>query len=166
MFLPDGTPAPPFFMTAEVNGRAVDLQSQAGALLLIFLSYQTTAEVGNVTRAVREIYPSPDQVLIVGIADMRIVPRLLRGTAKAFIKSAYKEAASEVPAGEDPADHILILADWDGALYEAYRAPLTDGQVALVLVNDVKEISGSYYGAQAAQAALTLLEHGYLSANE
>ena len=158
-FLPAGTPAPPFSLKAEVSERPVNLASTLGALLLVFHSYQTAPAVGEIIRAVRGQYPDPDHLLIAGVADMRPVPRLLRSTAKAFIKSAYNEASREVPAGQDPAKHIIILADWDGILYEAYRTPRTDRQVALVLVDQPKPIAGTYFGAQPAQAALSLLDN-------
>ena len=59
--------------------------------------------------------------------------------------------------GQDPADHIIILADWTGALFDAYQAPATDRQVALVLIDESKVIAGSYFGARPEQAALFLL---------
>ena len=165
MFLPDNTPAPSFSLKAEVSERPVSLRSTTGTLLLVFHSYQTASVVAEVIRAVRDVYPSPDQVLIAAIADMRVVPRLLRGTAKAFIKNAYNDATRQVPPGQDPTDHIIILSDWNGTLYKAYQAPLTNKQVALVLVNDDKVIAGSYFGAQPEQAALSLLADGRISSD-
>jgi hypothetical protein len=156
-FLPNDTAAPTFSARAQVSQRPIDLATAKGDLLLIFHSYQTATVAAKITRAVREVYQSPDQVLIASVADMRIVPRLLRGTAKAIIKNAYSEAANLVPAGQDPADHIIILADWSGALFKAYRVPPTTQQVALILINQAKAIAGHYTGAQPEQAALSLL---------
>jgi hypothetical protein len=157
MFLPDNAPAPPFSAKAQVSQRPISLGAATGELLLIFHSYQTALAAARITRAVREVYPEPDQVLVASAADMRVVPRLLRGTAKAIIKNAYLEASRQVPAGQDPADHIIILADWTGALFEAYQVPDTNQQVALVLVDKSKVIAGSYFGAQPEVAALSLL---------
>ena len=157
MFLPDNTPAPTFSLRAQVSDRLVTLKSATGALLLIFHSYQTAPDVAGVIRAVRVSYPSPDQVLIAGVADMRVVPRFLRGTAKTIIRNAYLEASKQIPAGQNPADHIIILADWNGAFNKAYRVPPTNRHVALVLINDAKLISGSYFGPQPEQAVLSLL---------
>lgn len=157
MFLPENTPAPPFSAKAQVSQRPISLAAAKGKLLLIFHSYQTAPVAARITRAVRELHQRPEQVLIASVADMRVVPRLLRGTAKAIIKNAYTEAARQVPAGQDPADHIIILADWRGALFEAYCVPSTSQQVALVLVDESKVIAGSYSGARPEQAALSLL---------
>jgi hypothetical protein len=77
--------------------------------------------------------------------------------AKAIIKNAYLEASGQVPTGQDPADHIIILADWSGALFEAYLVPATSQHVALVLIAESKVITGSYFGAQPEEAALSLL---------
>jgi hypothetical protein len=165
-FLAPGTPAPPFSLKAEVSERPVNLQNTCGPLLLVFHSYQTATTVAEVIRTVRQKYPLPEQTLVAGVTDLRAVPYLLRGTAKAFIKSAYNEASREVPAGQDPADHIVILADWNGALFEAYQVPRTDRQAALVLVNDAKTIASSYFGPQPARAALSLLDNLRLSNNK
>lgn len=145
-------------MEAAVSGRTVALQSVPGLLLLVFHSYQTARAVGDVITAVRDTYPSPNQVLVAGVADMRPVPRLLRGAASAIIKSAYQEAQTYVPPGHDPADHIIILPDWEGDLYRAYRAPRTDRQLALVLVDEAKRIAGTYYGPRPVASALSLSE--------
>lgn len=157
MFLPNGTPAPAFSSKAVVSERPISPQNTAGALLLIFHSYQTAAAVAKVIQTVREVYPNPDQVLLASVADMRIVPRLLRGTAKNIMRNAYKKAANQVPPGQDPADHIIILPDWNGVIFKAYRVPDVAGQVALVLIDESKVIQGSYLGAQPAQAALVLI---------
>lgn len=157
MFLPEESPAPPFSARAQVSQRPIDLNVAAGELLLLFHSYQTAPIAARLIRAVREQYPSPDQVLVVSVADMRIVPRLLRGTARRIIKNAYQEASQQVPTGQDPADHIIILADWSGALFKAYQVPSTSRQVALVLIDETKAIAGNYMGAQPEQAALALL---------
>ncbi len=157
MFLPENTPAPHFSAKAQVSHRPIDLSAAAGELLLIFHSYQTAPVAARITRAVRELYPGPEQVLVASVADMRVVPRLLRGTARGIIKNAYREASKQVPAGQDPADHIIILADWNGALFKAYQVPPTGRQVALVLVDEARAIAGNYVGAQPEQAALALL---------
>lgn len=165
MFLTDGTLAPRFSLTAEESGRKIDLQCATGQFLLIFHGYQTVSIVAKVIRAVREIYPNPNQVLVISVADMRIVPRLLRGTARTFMKNAYKEASREIPPGQDPADHIIILADWNGTLHKVYRVPPTKQQVALVLISDTKAVVGSYFGAQPEKAALDLLANSNLPDN-
>ena len=165
MFLPDGKPAPPFSLKAVVSERTINPQNTTGALLLIFHSYQTALIVGEVIQAVREEYPRFDQVLIASVSDMRIVPRLLRGTAKKIMRNAYKEAAKQIPPGQDPADHIIILPDWNGVVFKAYRVPDTNRQVALVLINESKVIQGSYLGAQPAQVALSLLADGRISSD-
>jgi hypothetical protein len=157
MFLPEGTPAPAFSSKAVFSQRLISPQNTAGALLLIFHSYQTATTVAEVIQAVREVYPNPDQVLLASVADMRIVPRFLRGAAKNIMRNAYKEAARHVPSGQDPADHIIILPDWNGVIFKAYQVPDVAEQVALVLVNESKMIQGSYLGAQPAQAALALM---------
>ena len=157
-FLSSGTPAPPFSMTAAVSNRPISLQNKADFLLLIFHSYQTANIVGDVIQAVREARPHPEDVLIAGVSDMRIVPRFLKGMAEKIIKNAYDEATRRVPAGQDPADHIIILPDWKGAVFTNYQVPDTSEEVALVFIGRTREILGSYMGPHPQKAALRLLD--------
>jgi hypothetical protein len=88
---------------------------------------------------------------------MRIVPRLLRGMAEKIMRDAYHQAAAHVPADQDPADHIIILPDWQGRVFAAYQVPENKGQVALVLIDRAQQIQGSYLGQKPEEGALALL---------
>lgn len=156
-FLPDGAPAPPFALQAVVSERPINLQNTNVPLLLVFHSYQTASQVGELIPAVREVYPHPEQALIASVADMRDVPRLFQGAAKKIMRSTYQQAAKQIPAGQNPADHIIILPDWQGNTFEAYHVPDTRSQLALVLIDPARTIHSSYQGPQPAQAAITLL---------
>ena len=155
--LPIGMPAPPFSLTAVTSERMISPQRVLAPLLLIFHSYQTASILGPIIQAAREVYPSSDEVLIASVADMRIVPRLLRKTATKMMQNAYKDASSKVPVGQKPADHIIILPDWNGIVFEAYQVPDTSRQVAMVLINQSKVIQGDYLGSQPQKAVIALL---------
>ncbi len=67
-------------------------------------------------RAVRERYPSSEEVVVASVADLSLVPALYWLTASMMIGQAYEKAAREVSrkgsSGVDPAEYVLILQDW------------------------------------------------------
>lgn len=156
-FLPAGSPAPEFSLTAVTSKRTIDLQNEAARLMLLFHGYQTAVLAGSIVQTVRETYPDPDKLLIASVADLTIVPRLLHGAAKKIMGDAYNQAAAYVPDSEDPTDHIIILPDWKGSVFSAYQVPNNNGQVAVVLVDEKRLIQGSYAGEEPLQGALDLL---------
>ena len=93
-FLAAGSPAPDFSLTAVVSKRSISPSNIPGQLLLIFHGYQAAALVGQTIRNIRHVYPDPRQLLIASVADMRIVPRLLRGMAEKIMRDAYHQAAA------------------------------------------------------------------------
>lgn len=155
--LPEGSEAPPFALTAAVSERPVNLQISADKLLLIFHTYHTAVLVGSIVKTVRETYPDPEQLFIASVTDLRSIPRLLHGVARKIIRDAYHQAAQEVPEGEDPADHIIILPDWKGKAFTAYQVPESNNQVSLVLIDRARLIQGTYLGDDPLPEALALL---------
>lgn len=157
-FLPSGSPAPDFSLTAVVSKRTISPQDTPNKLLLLFHGYEAATLAGSVIAGVREVYPDPQRLVIASVADLRVVPRLLKGMAEKIMGDAYQQAAQQVPQGEDAADHVVILPDWQGAVFEAYGVPRSNGQVALVLVNEESLIGGSYIGDAPLAGALSLLD--------
>jgi hypothetical protein len=156
--LPPGTPAPDFSLTAVVSQRTVSPHDTPGKLLLIFHSYETAALAGSVIAGLRDLHPDPQRLLIASVADLRVVPRLLKGVAEKIMRDAYAQAAQQVPRGQDAADHVIILPDWAGTVFDTYRVPQSNGQVALVLVDEGAVIGGSYLGDAPLEGALSLLD--------
>lgn len=103
---------------------------------------------------VRRSIPDAEQLPLALIVDLRVVPRLLRGTAERFMEGAYKEAASEVPDGYDPADHLILLPDWTGAVFGAYGVGDVSRFPHLVLVSPEGRIVASVQGADSVSAVL------------
>lgn len=104
--------------------------------------------------SVRRSIPDAEQLPIALIVDLRVVPRLLRGTAERFMEGAYKEAASEVPDGYDPADHLILLPDWTGAVFRAYGVGDVSRYPYLILVSPEGRIAAAFQGADSASAAV------------
>jgi hypothetical protein len=158
--LPSGTPAPPFELVAAYTKRKFGLLAcQGRPLLLIFISYQTRQLVRDVSLAVRERFPSADQVLVANLINLDFVPGLVRGTAERMMVAELKEAVKQLPPGFNPHDHLILLPDWKGSVFKAYQIGHLGDQVALVLVDSQGMIRGSYRGKDPANAAVALLEN-------
>lgn len=158
-FLANGSAAPDFSLTAVVSERTISPLQTPGKFLLFFHSYHTAVQVGAVVKALKADYPDTDELLMASVVDLRAIPRLIHGLARKIMRDAYHQAAREVPEGQEVADHIIVLPDWKGAAFAAYQIPKSDDQVALVLIDKVKLIAGSYLGKEPLVGARELLEN-------
>jgi len=112
-----GERTPYFRALAAGSGREVSPRTCAGRrLVLIFHAQSTAWTVERVNRAVRERYPSSEEVVVASVVDLSLVPPLYWLTASMMIGQAYEKAAREVAcegfSGVDPAEYVLILQDW------------------------------------------------------
>jgi len=149
---------PAVTMTAIGNGRKITLNRIGLPALLIFHGRNTSEAVRSVNGPVRDEYPSAEQLLVISIADLHVVPGLLRGVVQAFIKDAYEEAIQELPQGWEPIDYLLILPDWDGKVTKAFQMKNTDGKAGLAVLDGNAKVLGTYQGDNLANQALKLLE--------
>ena len=158
-FLPAGTPAPPFELTAVLTYRKFGPSAGLGIpLLLVFISYSTRQAVRTIMQAVRERFPSASQVLVACLINLNFVPGLARSTATRMMEGELKEVVRHLPPGFDPHDHLILLPDWKGSVFKAYRVGHLDGEVALVMVDAQGLVASSYLGSDPARATLALLE--------
>lgn len=116
-----GERAPYFRALAAGSGREVSLRTCAGRrLVLVFHAQNTAWAAEQVNRAVRERYPSSEEVVVASVVDLSLVPPLYWLTARMMIGQAYEKAAREVAregsSGVDPAEYVLILQDWGGLI--------------------------------------------------
>lgn len=157
-FFPAGQPAPDFSLTAIKTGREISRKSCAGSVLgLVFHGRETVQAVVDINTAVRPLYPEPKPVVLVSVVDMSIVPRLLHGVVKPMLEQAYDQAARQVPKEYDPKDYVFLLPDWKGSVTQAFRVLHTDRAAALVVIDAVGRVAGSYQGPQPGPAALALV---------
>lgn len=153
-----GKPAPFFSLKAIASGRNFRLADFKGKpILLLFVDYNTGRSTREVVISLRQEYPDFGRLPIALVVDLRIVPRLLRNTATHFMEIAYKQAAGEVPAGYDPADHLILLPDWSGEVFSAYQVGQVDKQIKLVIIDPDGVIKGSYQGPDTIRVALDLV---------
>jgi hypothetical protein len=157
-FLPIGSPAPSFEMTAIHTRRVVSLGSCSGTpLLLVFVSFDTREQVRDISQAVRDAYPDISQVIVANVINLLFVPSLARKMAENRMESAIKQAIKEIPPPYTPAEYLILLPDWKGSLARAYRISSSGDQVALVMIDGQGIIQGHYQGNAPAQAAVELI---------
>lgn len=155
---PVGSPAPRFSFKSFGSKRPIELQALVGEpVLLVFVNYATARQSRDVALAVQAIDPNLEQTTLINIVDLRIVPRLLRGVARTVLQSAVDQARADVPPGYDPDEFLILAADWEGKLTDAYRIPDSTGELALVLIDRKGIIAASYRGPEPATAAQNLL---------
>jgi hypothetical protein len=95
---------------------------------------------------------------------LRIVPRLLRTTATKIMESAYHQAASEVPAGFDPADQLILLPDWSGKVFNDYGIEEVNRFMRLLFIDPDGLVRDTYQGPDVIQKAYAMIRP-YLQAD-
>lgn len=133
-------------------------------MLLLFVDYNTGRSTREVVMALRSRYPDFEQIPIALIVDLRIVPKLLRGAAGRVMESAFHQASAEVPDGYDPADHLILLPDWNGQVFKAYGIGDVNRHMQMVLIGRDGMIREVYQGPNESQVALDLVQP-YLQSN-
>jgi hypothetical protein len=147
--------APDFTLVAVGSRRRIHLAALRGrAVLLLFADATTAKQSRDVVVGLRRRYPEFERLAIAVVVDLRSVPGLLRGMAEGIMETAYRGAAAEVPAGHDPADHLILLQDWDGKVTAAYGHGQSSRQVRFVLLNGDGQIVARYAGSDPPGAAL------------
>ena len=160
-----GERAPYIGDLAAGSGREVSLRTCAGRrLVLIFHEQNTAWAAEQVNRAVRERYPSPEEVVVASVVDLSLVPPVYWLTASVMIGQAYEKAtrqiACEGPSGMDPAEYVLILQDWGGLICRRFNVRGVDQEAAVVVIDENADIAGFYQGREPVEAVLQMLEGG------
>jgi hypothetical protein len=127
-------------------------------LLLIFVDHNTGRASQPIVETLRRRYPDHRQLAIAVVVDAQIVPRLLRGMAEGIMESQYREVATAIPKGYDPADHLILLPDWSGAVVRAYGVGSVSREIALVLIGPDGRTQAHYHGPNPAARALALAQ--------
>lgn len=151
--------APDFELIAVGSGRRFRLLDYRGRVVLLIFADPTTARHSReIVVALRGRYPSSKSVMAAVVVDLRVVPGLLRSVAEGFMETAYRQAATEVPEGHDPADHLVLLKDWKGQASEAYKASGHSRQLLLQLIDAEGFLRDSYQGDRPEDRALQMVE--------
>jgi len=145
-------------LTAAGSGREVFLGSGQVPLVLVFHGQDTAEAAFQVNKAVRKIHPGADSVVIASVIDLRSFPGMFHGMVKPALERAYFKAAGKVPEGRDPADYVILLPDWDGAVHDAVGVQDSTQQAAVIVAEPGGRIVGRDQGENLGDAALLALD--------
>jgi prolycopene isomerase len=145
-------------LTAVESGRSVSLGRVGLPSVFVFHGQDSAGTARSVVESVRSHYPHADEVMVANIVDLRGVPRMFRKVANRAMRSSFKDAAAALPDSLDPAEFVVILPDWNGAV--TMQMEFDDvNQVPGIAVFDASGVLvGTQQGPDPAEAALTLLE--------
>ena len=121
--------------TAVVSGREISLREAGIPLVLIFHAQDTARDALEVNLAVRGVHPDPAEVMVASVIDLRSFPSMFRGMVKSELEKAYHNAAGRLPEGADPADHVVLLPDWDGSVFDSVGIKNANDQAAVVVAD-------------------------------
>jgi hypothetical protein len=152
------SPAPAVTLKAIGHGRQLTFNALGTPAVLVCVARETSDMARPVIDAVRERYPTADQVLIANIADARSFPRLIRKVAQQIMKSSYNDAVSNLEAGRKPEDYVLIVPDWDGSLLKPLGFDDVTKEIGVAVIDARGNLAGVYQGEGAPSQVLAMLE--------
>ncbi len=139
------------------HGRQIQLDALGVPAVLMFAGRETSNQPQPIVSAIREVYPTVEQVLICNMADVRGIPKLVRKPVELLMKSSYKDAVDGLEPGRTAEDYVLILPDWDAAAFDAFGVKDVSKLVAVGVIDHDGKIVGMYQGEDAAAQALSML---------
>lgn len=122
-------------MTAVVSGREISLRETGLPLVLVFHAQDTARDALGVNKAVRGVHPDAAEVLVASVIDLRPFPSMFRGMVETELEKAYHNAADRLPEGIDPADHVILLPDWDGTVFDSLGIKNANAQAVVVVAD-------------------------------
>jgi hypothetical protein len=149
--LPDVT------LKAAGSEREISLRGIGTPALLVFHGQDTADAALEINKAVRRDHPSADEVFIASVIDLRSFPSMFHGMVKPALEKAYYNAAGKVSEGADPADLVVLLPDWDGAVHDAVGVTDSTRDAAVILVDSEAGIIWRGQGEQLAEKAQSAL---------
>lgn len=155
-----GQALPPIRFEAAVTGRAIDNALLSGRRAVLMVHGARNTEVPkSVARVVRERWPGADEVLLATIVDLRSFAGVWRRVAEAQVRATHgKLSAKVVEMGLDPAEHVLIVADWEGQAAKALGVDEPDKAAAAIVVGRDGKVAGVATGDGVADQVLGLLD--------
>ncbi len=148
-----GDRVPYFRAFAASSGREVSSRSCAGCrLVLVFHSENTAYLLKETNRAVRDRYPSTEDVVVAGVVDLSLVPPLYWLTASLVVGQVHGRGV--------PADEALTLQDWGSLISRRFGVREVGRNITVVVVDEHARVSGLYRGLEPVGAVLYALEEG------
>lgn len=137
------------FKLAGLRGRKV---------LLLFVDRHTAPAARDLVEQLRRRQPDHEALTVALVIDLHSVPKMLRGTAERFIESTYHEGAALIPAPYDPADHLILLPDWTGQLFDGYHIDRNSPGMAAVFIDEEGKIAAIIHDADTPRKVMALVD--------
>jgi hypothetical protein len=118
-------------------------------LVLICIAQETEKDAAKIEDAVRELYPRAADVLVAHVIDLHKVPSLFRKVAEGVLASEYKKAVEALREGQEPADYVVMLPDWQGEFAPAFNLPDPSAQIGGAVISPDGDVMGTYVGTDA-----------------
>lgn len=152
-------PLPQFSFEAAVTGRPIDNALLKGRRAVLIVHGAKNTEVPKaVARVVRETWPDAKDVVLATVVDLRPFAGVWRRVAEAQVRSTHdKLAAKAKEMGLDPAEHVLIVTDWDGKAGKTLGVDDPGTAPAAVVVGRDGKVLGVATGEDVAGQVLGLL---------
>ncbi len=144
-------------LTAVQSNREINLKAPGQTAVLICHTQDTREAAKTVNLAVRRQYPLATDVMIASVIDLSGIPRMFRKIAESAMEKAYQKMAASLPAGFDPADYLLMLPDWDGAVTQAFGLSGVAKQAAVVVLDANGDIVGVSQEGDLGETAVKIL---------
>lgn len=146
-------------LTAVVSGQEITLNAIGRPAVIVFHGQNTAGAALEVNNTVRATFPSPDEVLIASVVDLRQFPAMFQGMVKPELEKAYHKAAGQLPEGADAAAMIVLLPDWKGATHDACGVQNSTKEAAVIIANADGSIISTVQGENLGAAAVTALQN-------
>ena len=143
------TKAPSFFLTTVGTARMVGgPPGPAIPLLLIFHGYKGSETAININIAIRDQYPSVEQLQISSVVDLHHIPRYMRAAVELTLAAAYRQSANRVPQNLDPTEYVVMVPDWEGKVTAAFGMQERVNDIGLALITSPWTIFDTYNGPE------------------
>lgn len=153
-----GDPLPAIHFEAAVTGQAIDNALVSGRRAVFIVHGSKNTDVPKaVAKEVRERWPDANDVFLATVVDLRSFAGVWRRVADAQVKATYdKLAAKAREMGLDPAEHVIIVADWEGKAAKTLGVDDPNNAAATIVADDGKVV-GVAMGADIAAQVVKLL---------
>jgi hypothetical protein len=148
----------PDFKLDHILGHSVSLSDYRGrTVVAMFVGKESAAQTDGWTEKIRAEY-DPDEMPILGVSDLRAVPRPARVIAKKLMKKAFDEVVQQESQAfrahgkeppDDPGKYVQMLLDWKGEVTGNFGIDSVEDTAVGVVIDGDGRILASGTGASA-----------------
>ncbi len=146
---PTGETAPdikePAFSTRLVPDRA---WVAGRPLVVLFYSRENQDDARAVTQVIRNKWRDAQTLVTINLIDLSMFPRIVRRLVNSDLTKAFDAEVENLPGDLDPESHIVIIADFDGKMTQAWGVCDAAEVINAVVVDSQWKICARARGAE------------------